>query len=159
MSDSGTSGGAVPFTRVAIPTSYSRFVVEGVMSASVGCRSACRHGLGDLESDPRPRSGVDTTSTVRNPHAGQPFTTPDEQIAQALLDVSIPTLMLSLVHRPDDGTKRSQAEMRKMVWSQPSVKHSFYKNAFGEVHILSPWRLVDYWRWTREPNPDDFVIR
>ena len=49
--------------------------------------------------------------------------------------------------------------MRKLVWSQPSVKHSFYKNAYGEVHILSPWRLVDYWRWTREPNPDDFVIR
>ena len=34
-----------------------------------------------------------------------------------------------------------------------------YKNSFGEVHILSPWRLVDYWSWTREPNRDDFVIR
>ena len=43
--------------------------------------------------------------------------------------------------------------------SQPSVKHSFYKNAHGEVHILSPWRLVDYWAWTRQPNPDDFVFR
>jgi len=58
-----------------------------------------------------------------------------------------------------DWHERSQAEMRKLVWSQPSVKHSFYKNNFGEVHILSPWRLVDYWAWTREPNPDDFVIR
>jgi 4-hydroxyacetophenone monooxygenase len=58
-----------------------------------------------------------------------------------------------------DWHERSQAQMRKMVWSQPSVKHSFYKNSFGEVHILSPWRLVDYWSWTREPNPDDFVIR
>ena len=55
--------------------------------------------------------------------------------------------------------ERSQAEMRKLVWSQPSVKHSFYKNSFGEVHILSPWRLVNYWEWTREPNPDDFVFR
>jgi 4-hydroxyacetophenone monooxygenase len=53
---------------------------------------------------------------------------------------------------------RSQAEMRRMVWSQPSVKHSFYKNEFGEVYVLSPWRLVDYWTWTREPNPDDFVF-
>src|ERR1700704_6637521 len=35
---------------------------------------------------------------VRNPHAGQPFTTSDEEISKALLDVSIPTLMLSLVH-------------------------------------------------------------
>lgn len=58
-----------------------------------------------------------------------------------------------------DWHDRSQAEMRKLVWSQPSVKHSFYKNKFGEVYVLSPWRLVDYWTWTREPNPDDFVIR
>jgi hypothetical protein len=41
---------------------------------------------------------------VRNPHAGQPFTSSDEQIADALLDVSIPTLMLSLVHMSEDPT-------------------------------------------------------
>jgi 4-hydroxyacetophenone monooxygenase len=58
-----------------------------------------------------------------------------------------------------DWHDRSQAEMGKMVWSQPSVKHSFYKNKFGEVYILSPWRLVDYWTWTREPDPDDFLFR
>ncbi len=39
---------------------------------------------------------------MRNPHAGQPFTNTDEQIAEALLDVSIPTLMLSLVHMSGD---------------------------------------------------------
>src|SRR6185312_8399796 len=38
-----------------------------------------------------------------NPHAGQPFTTSDEEIAEALLDVSIPTLMLSLVHMSGDA--------------------------------------------------------
>lgn len=58
-----------------------------------------------------------------------------------------------------DWLDRTQAEMRKMVWSQPSIKHSFYKNQFGEVYGLSPWRLVDYWTWTREPDPDDFLIR
>jgi 4-hydroxyacetophenone monooxygenase len=58
-----------------------------------------------------------------------------------------------------DWHERSQAEMRRLVWSQPSIKHSFYKNSFGEVHGLSPWRLVDYWTWTRELDPDDFVIR
>jgi len=41
---------------------------------------------------------------VRNPHAGQPFTTSDEAIAEALLDVSIPTLVLSLVHMSGDPT-------------------------------------------------------
>jgi 4-hydroxyacetophenone monooxygenase len=60
--------------------------------------------------------------------------------------------------REQEWHARSQAEMRKMVWSQPSIKHSFYKNALGEVHTLSPWRLVDYWTWTRTPDLDDFVI-
>jgi hypothetical protein len=27
------------------------------------------------------------------------------------------------------------------------------------VLITSPWRLVDYWRWTKIPNPDDFTLR
>ncbi|WP_101946848.1 NAD(P)/FAD-dependent oxidoreductase [Mycobacterium sp. 3519A] len=61
--------------------------------------------------------------------------------------------------RTADWVDRTQAEMRKLVWSQPSIKHSFYKNRFGEVYGLSPWRLVDYWTWTRVPNPDDFVFR
>ena len=29
----------------------------------------------------------------------------------------------------------------------------------AKIHVLSPWRLVDYWTWTREPDPDDFVFR
>ena len=37
-------------------------------------------------------------------------------------------------------------------------KHSFFKNAYGEIHGLSPWRLVDYWTWTKDPDLDDFVI-
>jgi 4-hydroxyacetophenone monooxygenase len=39
---------------------------------------------------------------LRNPHAGEPFDTPDDEIAAALEDVSIPTLMLSLVHMSGD---------------------------------------------------------
>ena len=57
-----------------------------------------------------------------------------------------------------DWVERSQAEMRTMVWSQPSIKHSFYKNADGEIYTLSPWRLVDYWTWTRNADPEDYVF-
>jgi 4-hydroxyacetophenone monooxygenase len=67
----------------------------------------------------------------------------------------------SMEPRPDktaDWVQRTQAEMSKMVWAQPSIKHSFYKNAYGEIYTLSPWRLVDYWTWTREPDPEDFVF-
>ncbi len=61
--------------------------------------------------------------------------------------------------RYEDWHRRSQRELRTLVWSQPSVKHSYYKNSSGEIHVLSPWRLVDYWNWTREPDPDDFRFR
>lgn len=58
----------------------------------------------------------------------------------------------------DDWYARSQAELATLVWSQPSIKHSFYKDDAGLVHSLSPWRLVDYWTWTRRPDPEDFVF-
>jgi len=61
--------------------------------------------------------------------------------------------------RYDDWHQRSQREMRTLVWSQPSVKHSFFKNAYGEIHVLSPWRLVDYWTWTKELDVGDFEFR
>jgi len=60
--------------------------------------------------------------------------------------------------RYDDWYERCQAELKTLVWSQPTIKHSFYKNSEGVVHSLSPWRLVDFWSWTRSPDPDDFVM-
>lgn len=66
--------------------------------------------------------------------------------------------MEPLKERYDDWHERSQAEMRGLVWSQPSIEHSFFKNSAGEIHVLSPWRLVDYWTWTRQPDLADFVL-
>ncbi len=59
--------------------------------------------------------------------------------------------------RDDEWYARCQAELALTVWASPHIAHSFYKNAAGEVHGLSPWRLVDYWAWTRTVNPDDYV--
>jgi 4-hydroxyacetophenone monooxygenase len=61
--------------------------------------------------------------------------------------------------RYEDWHERSQAEIKTLVWAQPSVKHSFFKNSHGEIHGLSPWRLVDYWNWTKEPDFEDFIVR
>jgi 4-hydroxyacetophenone monooxygenase len=61
--------------------------------------------------------------------------------------------------RYDQWYARCQAELATMVWSQPTITHSYYKNDDGLVHSLSPWRLVDYWTWTRTPDPDHFVLR
>ena len=54
--------------------------------------------------------------------------------------------------------ERTQRELEGLVWSSPAIKHSWYKNAEGRIHILSPWRLVDYWAWTRELDLSDFAI-
>jgi len=63
------------------------------------------------------------------------------------------------VDRYDDWYARCQAELKTTVWASPHIAHSFYKNAEGDVHGLSPWRLVDYWAWTRSVDPGDFVLR
>ena len=49
-----------------------------------------------------PPTDAPTDARVRNPHAGEPFATTDDEIAAALEDVSIPTLMLSMVHMTGD---------------------------------------------------------
>jgi len=54
--------------------------------------------------------------------------------------------------------QRVQKELEGLVWSHPSVTHSWFKNPEGKIHVLSPWRLVDYWSWTRRPETDDFVL-
>lgn len=59
----------------------------------------------------------------------------------------------------DDYNARLQAQLATMVWSHPSIRHSWYRNDAGETYILSPWRLVDYWTWTREPDLADFDLR
>jgi 4-hydroxyacetophenone monooxygenase len=79
----------------------------------------------------------------------------------ACLDLLITTDKRSMEPRQDrydDWYERCQAELRTTVWAHPSIKHSFYKNSDGVVHSLSPWRLVDFWTWTRAPQPDDFVF-
>jgi len=60
--------------------------------------------------------------------------------------------------RYEDWHARSQRELQGLVWSQPSITHSFFKNSAGEIHGLSPWRLVDYWSWTKEPDLADFEL-
>ena len=60
--------------------------------------------------------------------------------------------------RYDDWHERSQRELAGLVWSQPSIEHSFFKNSAGEIHVLSPWRIVDYWAWTKEPDLSDFEL-
>jgi 4-hydroxyacetophenone monooxygenase len=58
----------------------------------------------------------------------------------------------------DAYVDRLQAELDTFVWSSPAIRHSWYRNERGRIWILSPWRLVDYWAWTKAPDLDDFVV-
>lgn len=55
--------------------------------------------------------------------------------------------------------RRAQDEIKKTVWSHPTVKHTYFKNPEGEIHTVSPWRLDEYWAAVREPDWSQFVLR
>ncbi len=58
----------------------------------------------------------------------------------------------------DDFNQRLDAALARTVWAHPGMT-SWYKNQHGRVTTTSPWRLVDYWGWTRAPELGDFVLR
>jgi 4-hydroxyacetophenone monooxygenase len=58
----------------------------------------------------------------------------------------------------DAYAARFDARHRTMVWSHPGT-NSWYKNAHGHVLTTSPWRLVDYRRWTQAPVLEDYELR
>ncbi len=55
-----------------------------------------------------------------------------------------------------DWHRRSQEGIRKTVWAHPSIQHSYFKNADGEIHTVSPWRLSTYHAAVHEPVWSDF---
>lgn len=56
----------------------------------------------------------------------------------------------------DDFQQRLQDELSDMVWSHPTVKNSWYQNDSGKVTVLSPWRLRDFWEWTKAVDTADY---
>ncbi|MDQ1422778.1 MAG: 4-hydroxyacetophenone monooxygenase, partial [Acidimicrobiaceae bacterium] len=113
---------------------------------------------------------------MRNPHAGQPFTTSDEEIATALLDVSIPTLMLSLVHMSDNPdlirgelrpaglflnevqgymSEKDKATARKVALE---VIADYRDRGCLEPEPIGPELLQEMMQWlVCEPDPAEYV--
>jgi 4-hydroxyacetophenone monooxygenase len=57
----------------------------------------------------------------------------------------------------DAYSARADEAHRKLVFSWPGMDN-WYKNRAGRVVTVSPWRLVDYWWMTREPDLADFEL-
>ena len=58
----------------------------------------------------------------------------------------------------DEYNERVDAAHEGLVWRHPKV-HSYYNNDRGRVTTNCPWTLLDYWRMTKRPDLDDFVVR
>jgi 4-hydroxyacetophenone monooxygenase len=55
----------------------------------------------------------------------------------------------------DDFNRRVDAAHDRLVWAHPGVG-SWYKNRRGRVFATSPWRLLDYWNFTRVFEPAEY---
>ncbi|HEY2564325.1 MAG TPA: hypothetical protein VGI44_11475, partial [Acidimicrobiales bacterium] len=90
---------------------------------------------------------------MRNPHAGEPFDTSDEDIAAALLDVSIPTLMLSLVHMTGDP-ELIRGRLKPAGLFLNEVQGFMSDEDKAEVRVLALEVIRDYRdRGCPEPEP------
>jgi 4-hydroxyacetophenone monooxygenase len=56
----------------------------------------------------------------------------------------------------EDYNARVDAEHDTLIWTHPGMD-TWYRNKAGRIVSIMPWRLVDYWKMTAEPNPADFV--
>lgn len=57
----------------------------------------------------------------------------------------------------DEYNERVDDANNRMPWGAADVEN-WFKNSAGRVVTNSPWRMVDYWSWTREPDPADYVM-
>jgi 4-hydroxyacetophenone monooxygenase len=58
----------------------------------------------------------------------------------------------------DEYNVRVDDANRRMAWGASSV-NTWYKNASGRITQNWPFSLLEFWQWTRRPDPADFVLR
>lgn len=56
----------------------------------------------------------------------------------------------------DDFVRMVDAEHEQLIWTHPGVSN-YYKNSSGRIFSAMPFRLVDYWRMTHEPDLSPYV--
>ncbi|MCX7273533.1 MAG: NAD(P)-binding domain-containing protein [Burkholderiales bacterium] len=58
----------------------------------------------------------------------------------------------------DDYNARVDAEHADLVWTHPGMRN-WYRNDRGRVFSPMPWRLVDYWRMTHQPDLAEYEVQ
>jgi 4-hydroxyacetophenone monooxygenase len=57
----------------------------------------------------------------------------------------------------DRYIERVDAEHAELVWSHPGML-PYYRDAFGKIRTVLPWRMVDYFHMTRRPDFSEFEL-
>jgi len=45
----------------------------------------------------------------------------------------------------------------RTAWGASSV-NNWYKNSSGRVTSCLPFRIIDYWKMTKKPDPEDYLF-
>ena len=56
-----------------------------------------------------------------------------------------------------EWNERVEEQMKHMIWSHPKAK-SYYLNSKGRNFVSCPFKLAEYWNWTRNPDKDALLI-
>jgi len=57
----------------------------------------------------------------------------------------------------DAYNERVDAEHAGLIWSHPGMT-TYYRNSQGRVFSVSPWRFVDYWAMTHDPELGEYHL-
>jgi 4-hydroxyacetophenone monooxygenase len=57
----------------------------------------------------------------------------------------------------DDYVRRVDTKHEAMIWTHPGMT-TYYRNSSGRVFSAMPWRFVDYWRMTHDPDLNQYRL-
>ncbi|CAN5593983.1 NAD(P)/FAD-dependent oxidoreductase [soil metagenome] len=57
----------------------------------------------------------------------------------------------------DRYVQRVDHEHEQLIWTHPGMTN-WYRNRHGRIVALMPWRLVDYWEMTHDPDLDEYLV-
>ena len=57
----------------------------------------------------------------------------------------------------DAYVRKVDAEHEQMIWTHPGMT-TYYRNSQGRVFSAMPWRFVDYWAMTHDPDFGDYSV-
>ena len=57
----------------------------------------------------------------------------------------------------DEYVRKVDAEHEQMIWTHPGMT-TYYRNKHGRVFSAMPWRFVDYWAMTHDPDLSQYRL-